>query len=75
MSQKNDTDPLLERISVRIPAAVRLTGMSRSRIYQLMKDGEIEFVKIGSSTLIPVDSLRQFIEARRSAAPRSLAPD
>jgi len=69
MSLKNDPEPLLsERISVRIPAAVRLTGMSRSRIYQLMKDGELEFVKIGSSTIILVDSLKRVIESRRSAS-------
>ncbi|HEX8215568.1 MAG TPA: helix-turn-helix domain-containing protein [Allosphingosinicella sp.] len=60
---------LPEPISVRIPEAVRLTGLSRSRIYELMKSREIEFVKVGSSTLILVDSLRTFIDGRRSAAP------
>ena len=58
---------LLEPISVRIPEAVRLTGLSRSRIYELMKGREIEFVKVGSSTLIPFESLRGFIERQRSA--------
>ena len=56
-----------EPISVRIPEAVRLTGLSRSRIYELMKSGEIEFVKVGSSTLIPFDSLRGFIKRQRSS--------
>ena len=37
----------VEPITVRIPDAVRLTGLSRSRIYELMKAGEIDFVKIG----------------------------
>jgi excisionase family DNA binding protein len=60
--------PRLEPISVRIPGAVRLTGLSRSRIYELMKSGEIEFVKVGGSTLILVESLRAFIQSRRSAA-------
>lgn len=53
--------PVLEPISVRIPEAVRLTGLSRSRIYELMRSGDIQFVKVGSSTLIMVDSLRGFI--------------
>lgn len=57
--------PSMEPISVRIPGAVRLTGLSRSRIYELMKNGEIEFVKVGSSTLILMDSLRAFIERNR----------
>lgn len=52
-------------VSVRIPEAVRLTGISRSRLYELMKSGDIEFVKVGSSTLILVQSLRGFIDSRR----------
>ena len=58
--------PALEPISVKIPQAIRLTGLSRSRIYELMKSGDIEFAKVGSSTLIMVESLRHFIESRRT---------
>jgi excisionase family DNA binding protein len=58
---------LMEPISVRIPGAVRLTGLSRSRIYELMRDGEIEYVKVGHSTLIPTEGLRRFIESKRKA--------
>ena len=58
--------PGAEPISVRIPEAVRLTGLSRSRLYELMRSGDIEFVKVGSSTLILVMSLRRFIESRRA---------
>ncbi len=61
----NSSDPRLDPISVRIPEAVRLTGLSRSRLYELMKSGEVEFVKVGSSTLILVESLRAFIQSRR----------
>ena len=56
---------LPQPISVRIPEAVRLTGLSRSRIYELMKAGSIEHVKVGSSTLILFDNLRSFVEGRR----------
>ena len=55
-----------EPISVKIPEAVRLSGLSRSRIYELMRSGDIDYAKVGSSTLILVDSLRQFIESRRA---------
>lgn len=61
--------PPVEPISVRIPEAVRLTGLSRSRVYEFMRSGEIEFVKIGGSTLIPYDSLLSFIERHRGARP------
>lgn len=63
MAQADRT--VLEPISVRIPEAVRLTGLSRSRLYELMKSGDIEFAKVGSSTLILVDSLRRFIASKR----------
>ena len=53
-----------EPISVKVPEAVRMTGLSRSRIYELMRSGDITFAKVGSSTLIIVDSLRRFIHGR-----------
>ena len=61
----NHDQALAEPISVRIPEACRLTGLSRSRLYELMKSRDIEFVKVGSSTLILLESLRNFIYARR----------
>ena len=42
----------MEPISVKIPEAVRLTGLSCSRLYELMKSGDVEFAKVGRSTLI-----------------------
>jgi len=57
--------PKIEPISVRIPAAVAATGLSRSRIYELIKAGELEIAKDGSSTLIFFSSLRAAIERRR----------
>jgi excisionase family DNA binding protein len=60
------TAPPMEPISVRVPEALRLTGLSRSRLYELLGSGEIEFVKVGASTLVLVESLRAFIERRRA---------
>jgi len=34
-------------ITVRIPQAVAMLGMSRSKLYQFIQSGEIEIVKIG----------------------------
>ncbi len=55
----------LEPICIRIREAVRLSGLSRSRVYELMRSGDIEFAKVGGSTLILLDSLRRFIERNR----------
>jgi predicted DNA-binding transcriptional regulator AlpA len=52
-------------ISVRIPEAVEMTGLSRSRLYKLIKSGDIEIAKIGGATVVMVDSLQSFIEGQR----------
>lgn len=60
-----DRDAGVEPLAVRVPEAVRLTGLSRSRLYQLMRTGDIEFIKVGGSTLLPYEALRSFIERMR----------
>jgi hypothetical protein len=58
-------DTSTEPISVRITDAIRLTGIRRSKLYELMASGDLETVKIGRCTLIPMDSLRGLIERGR----------
>jgi hypothetical protein len=55
----------VEPISVRITDAIRLTGIRRSKLYELMASGHLEVVKIGRCTLIPMDSLRALIDRGR----------
>lgn len=49
---------VIEPLTVRISTAVQLTGISRSRLYELIQAGELETVKVGRSTLIPYKSLK-----------------
>ena len=56
----------IEPISVRIPTAIAMTGLSRSRIYELIASGEIQIAKDRRCTLIIVASLREAV-ARRLA--------
>ncbi|MEG3151039.1 helix-turn-helix domain-containing protein [Sphingomonas sp. ZT3P38] len=58
-------DSAPEILTVRIKDACRITGIGRSKLYELIEQGEIEIIKVGSMTLIPVDGLRAFLEARR----------
>lgn len=55
----------LEPLTVRIPVAVRLTGIGRSKLYELIKSGDVEIVKVGASTLVMVASLRRLIQKSR----------
>lgn len=52
----------LEPLTVRIPVAVQLTGIGRSKIYELIKAGKLDTVKVGTSTLITVASLRRLVQ-------------
>ena len=55
------TEPPTEPISVRIREACRLTGVGRSKLYELIAAGKVETVKIGRITLVPMSSLRALI--------------
>jgi len=51
-----------EPLAVRIPEACRMIGIGRSKLYELIADGTIQIVKIGSITVIPVSQLRALVE-------------
>lgn len=52
-------------LTVRIPEACRLTGIGRSKLYELIRAGEIRPIKVGTITLIPVESLAEFLGISR----------
>ena len=54
-----------EILTVRIPTAMRMTGIGRSKFYLLIAAKQVETVKLGSSTLVVVPSLKRFIESLR----------
>ena len=51
-------------MTVRVREACRLTGIGRSKLYELIAAGDIEVVKVGTITLVPVDSLARFLQRR-----------
>jgi excisionase family DNA binding protein len=51
----------MEPLTVRISAAVKLTGISRSRIYELIQSGDLTVKKVGRSTLIPYAALKKYL--------------
>lgn len=46
---------------VSINDAAKLLGLGRSTIYRLLREGKLEFLKIGRRTLIPAASLEQLV--------------
>jgi len=63
---ENPPKPEIHPITVRIPVAVRMTGIGRSKLYELIGAGEIETIKVGSSRLVIVSSLKEFVERHRA---------
>jgi excisionase family DNA binding protein len=51
---------------VRVREACRLTGIGRSKFYELIAAGEIEIVKVGTITLIPMAGLQSFLRQRKT---------
>jgi hypothetical protein len=54
--------PFYERFACSVPEAVVASGRSKSRLYEDMKSGRLEFRKNGRSTLILVGSLKRLVE-------------
>ena len=54
-----DPAPLL---SVRVDEASRMIGIGMTKLYELIKAGDLETVKIGRATLVTMGSLRRLIE-------------
>ena len=51
----------IEPLTVRVSTAVRITGLSRSRIYELIQSGDLDTVKVGRATLIRFQSLKSLV--------------
>ena len=49
----------IEPLTVRISTAVRITGLSRSRIYELIQSGDLDTTKVGRATLVQYQSLKR----------------
>jgi excisionase family DNA binding protein len=63
----------IEPITMRVPDACRYIGISRSTLYLLIADGELEVIKLGCSTLVLTESLKALIGRRRDLSEISAA--
>ena len=68
MTEGLPEDAVFKPLTVRIREACRLTGIGRSKLYELIGAGEIEVIKVGAITLIPVSALERFIQQRKHVA-------
>ena len=57
----------IEPLTVRISTAVRITGLSRSSIYELIQSGDLDTVKVGRATLVQFESLKALTRSRAAS--------
>lgn len=71
MRPRSDRDEI-DALTVRIPQAMRMLGIGRTKLYELISEREIETLKIGRATLVVVQSLHAFVA--RECAKRADRP-
>ncbi len=60
----SDTPPLM----VSILAAARMLGISRSKLYLLIDEDEIQVIKIGRRALVARECLMAFVDRKKKAS-------
>lgn len=53
----------IEPMVLGVKDAATFIGLSKSRLYELIADGQIEARKLGARTVVPTASLRAFVDA------------
>jgi hypothetical protein len=68
----NTADHLI--ITASIAEFSRLSGIGRTRVYELIGDGSIDSILIGKRRLVVIDSYRRLIERQRRPVETSSPP-
>jgi excisionase family DNA binding protein len=69
-----ETSAPVERLAYSVDEAARLTGLSRDLLYDEMRRGNLDYLKIGRRRLITRQHLEQFLGIARSAPPSPDSP-
>jgi excisionase family DNA binding protein len=58
---------------LRVEEAARRLGIARTLMFRLIKDGEVESVRVGRLRRVPVASLEEYVDRLRRAQKSSAA--
>ena len=61
-TSKPQADPEAERLAYSVTEAARLTGLSRDLLYDQMRQGNLDYIKVGRRRLITRQHLEQFLD-------------
>jgi excisionase family DNA binding protein len=60
----NDTS--IEPVTITIPAALRASGLGRTKLYELIAKREIASVRVGTRRLVNYASLKAYLTSREA---------
>ena len=63
----------MEKLLLRVGEAIEITGLGRTKLYELIGSGEIPSVRVGSAVRIPVSALRDWVERKSRPCERELS--
>lgn len=63
--------PPAERLAYSVDEAARLTGLSRDLLYDEMRRGHLDYIKVGRRRLITRQHLEEFLDITPSQQPSS----
>ena len=52
----------MDQLLLRAEEVQKALGLGRSKIYEMMANGELPVVRIGRSVRVPADALREWVE-------------
>jgi excisionase family DNA binding protein len=58
------SEPPIKPLALRLPDFTRVTGLSRSKAYEMMASGELRAIKVGGRRLIPYAEAERLIGAQ-----------
>ena len=61
-TSKPQPNPAAERLAYSVNEAARLTGLSRDLLYDQMRQGNLDYIKVGRRRLITRQHLEQFLD-------------
>ncbi len=69
MSKHDDNKVIfIEPLLVRVEEAERILGLGRTKIYELIRTGQIASVKAGTARRIPMAALKKWVEDQQKKA-------
>jgi len=66
LEQKSSFELDVVPLAYRIRVAEKVSGVSKSKLYQLAKDGKLKLTRVGGRTLVPHDELVRLINEGRA---------